>query len=151
MSTVTAIAERTVDAPAAVVFRCLSDYREHHPRFLPSAFSDFRVEEGGTGEGTVVTFTITAGGRSRNYRMRVTVPEPGTVLEEHDTGSSLVTRFTLRPREGRTQVRIQTTWQGAGGIGGFFERMFAPGALERIYEDELTRLDSYAREQAATL
>lgn len=151
MSTVNAFAERTVDAPAAVVFSCLTDYREHHHRFLPPAFSDFEVEEGGTGAGTVVRFAITAGGRSRRYRMRVTVPEPGRVLEEHDTASSLVTSFVLTPESDRTHVRIGTSWQGASGVGGFFERMFAPAALERIYVDELARLDAYARERAAQL
>ena len=149
MSTVTAAATRTVDAPAVVVFRCLSDFREHHHRFLPPAFSNFDVEEGGTGEGTVVSFSVTAGGRSRRYRMRVTVTEPGRVLVERDSGSSLVTTFTLTPEGDRTQVRIETTWKGAGGVGGFFERMFAPGAMKRIYDDELTRLDVYARKLAA--
>lgn len=149
MSTVTAVAGRTVDAPAAVVFCCLSDFREHHHRFLPSAFSDFKVEEGGSGEGTMVSFTMTAGGRSRRYTMLVAVPEPGRVLEERDTRSSLVTTFTLTPKGDRTQVRIETTWEGAGGVGGFFERMFAPGALKRVYDDELARLDVYARKQAS--
>lgn len=145
MRTVTATAARTLDAPADVVYRCLSDFREHHHRFLPPAFSDYRVEEGGTGEGSVVSFTVTAGGRSRPYRMRVVVPTPGRVLEERDTGSSLVTTFTLTPEGDRTQLRIQTTWNGAGGVGGFFERMFAPAALTRIYDDELVRLDTYLR------
>ena len=145
MRTVTATAARTLDAPADVVYRCLSDFREHHHRFLPPAFSDYRVEEGGTGEGTVVSFNVTAGGRSRPYRMRVVVPTPGKVLEERDTGSSLVTTFTLTPEGDRTQLRIQTTWNGAGGVGGFFERMFAPSALKRIYDDELVRLDTYLR------
>jgi carbon monoxide dehydrogenase subunit G len=149
VSTVTAVATRTVDAPDAVVFRCISDFRAHHQRFLPPAFSDVEVEEGGTGDGTVVGFTLTAGGRSRRYRMKVRVPEPGRVLEEHDTASSLVTRFTLTPEGRRTRVRIETSWKGAGGVAGFFERVFAPGAMKRIYDDELARLDAYAHGQAA--
>ena len=36
-------AERTVDA----VYRYIADMREHHPRFLPPAFSGFQVEPGG--------------------------------------------------------------------------------------------------------
>ncbi|HEV2375294.1 MAG TPA: hypothetical protein VGS19_24440 [Streptosporangiaceae bacterium] len=36
--------------------------------------------------------------------------------------------------------------RGAGGIGGLFERMFAPRVLRAIYTDELKRLDAYARE-----
>lgn len=151
MSTVTAKSERFVDAPASVVFRCISNYREHHQHFLPPSFSEYAVEEGGTGEGTVVSFTLSAGGRTRHYRTRVTVPEPGCVLEEHDAGSSLVTRFIVTPESGRSRVRIETTWEGARGVGGFFERMFAPAALKGIYDDELTRLDGYAKERAARL
>ena len=35
----------------------------------------------------------------------------------------------------------------AGGIGGVFERMFAPRVLRAIYAVELGRLDAYARER----
>ncbi|HET7245859.1 MAG TPA: hypothetical protein VFJ07_13595 [Streptosporangiaceae bacterium] len=42
-------AERTVDAAADTVYRYIADMREHHPRFLPPAFSDFQVEAGGAG------------------------------------------------------------------------------------------------------
>ena len=44
-------------------------------------------------------------------------------------------------------VRISTNWDGATGIGGFFERTFAPRAMHRIYLDELERLNAYARER----
>jgi hypothetical protein len=37
-------AEHKVDAPADVVYRYVADMREHHPHFLPPAFSDFRVD-----------------------------------------------------------------------------------------------------------
>jgi hypothetical protein len=47
-------------------------------------------------------------------------------------------------------VKIATAWQGAGGVKGFFERAFAPRVLRGVYEDELRRLDTYARQQAAT-
>jgi hypothetical protein len=42
-------------------------------------------------------------------------------------------------------VQISTAWDGAGGIGGVFELMFAPRVLRAIYADELERLDAYAR------
>ena len=41
----------------------------------------------------------------------------------------------------------ETRWDGATGAAGFFERLFAPPSLRRIYNDELRRLDRYAREQ----
>ena len=139
--------QKTVNAPADTVFGYVRDMRQH-PNFLPPAFSDFQVESGGMGPGTITRFTVTAGGRSRNYRMKVDEPEPGRIITESDTGSSLVTKTTITPREGGvSHVEIATTWQGAGGIGGFFERTFAPRALRAIYEDELKRLDDYARER----
>jgi len=139
-------AEGTVKAPADTVYRYIADMREHHPRFLPPAFSDFRVESGGVGAGTILRYKLTAGGRTREYRTKIAEPEPGRVLTESDTGSSMVTTTTVSPQGGASLVQISTTWDGAGGIGGLFERMFAPRVLRGIYADELRRLDAYARE-----
>ena len=147
MARIAVSAERTVDAPADTVYRYVADMREHHPRYLPPAFSDFRVESGGVGAGTITRFTVRAGGRTREYRMRVAEPEPGRVPTESDTGSSMVTTTTVSPQGGASLVRISTTWDGAGGIGGLFERMFAPRVMRAIYADELDRLDAYARER----
>jgi uncharacterized protein YndB with AHSA1/START domain len=146
MAKVEATAERTIDAPADRVYGSLADMNQH-PRFLPPAFSDFQVEEGGVGAGTVTTFTVTAGGRTRNYRMRVTEPEPGRTLVESDANSSLVTTFNVEPQGDKSLVRISTSWDGASGIGGFFERTFAPKAMHRIYLDELDRLNAYVTDQ----
>ncbi|MGH8981922.1 MAG: SRPBCC family protein [Acidimicrobiales bacterium] len=147
MSTVTAAVTRNVAAPADVVYRCIADYRVHHPKFLPPAFSGFEVEEGGVGEGTIVRFDVTAGGRKRAYRMQIAEPEPGRVVRETDSESSLVSTYTVTPLGDGAQVRLETTWNGAGGIGGFFERKFAPAAMRKIYEDTLARLEEYARSQ----
>lgn len=145
MAKIVVSAEGTVDAPADTVYGYIADMREHHPRFLPPAFSDFRVESGGVGAGTVTRFKVTAGGRTREYRNVVAEPEPGRILTESDTGSSAVTTFTVSPQGAASLVRISTAWDGAGGIGGVFERMFAPRVLRGIYADELKRLDAYAR------
>jgi hypothetical protein len=139
-------AEGTVGAPPDTVYRYLADMRDHHPRFLPPAFSDFQVESGGIGAGTVTRFKLTAGGRTREYRMKVAEPEPGRVLTESDLDSSAVTTFTVSAQGSVSLVRISTAWDGAGGIGGLFERMFAPRVLRAIYADEIKRLDAYARE-----
>ena len=98
--------------------------------------------------GTVTRFKVTAGGRTREYRMEVAEPEPGRVLTESDTHSSLITTFTVTPEDERCRVRIATSWEGAGGVGGFFERRFAPRVMRRLYADELERLNSYAHERA---
>jgi uncharacterized protein YndB with AHSA1/START domain len=146
MAKVNATAERTIDAPAERVYGYLADMHQH-PHFLPPEFSDFQVEEGGVGAGTVTRFAVTAGGRTRNYRMRVTEPEPGRTLVESDASSSLVTTFNVEPEGGKSLVRISTSWDGASGIGGFFERTFAPKAMRKIYLDELDRLNAYAQGQ----
>jgi Polyketide cyclase / dehydrase and lipid transport len=142
-------AEGTVEAPADTVYRYIADMREHHPRFLPLAFSDFRIESGGVGAGTILRYKLTAGGRTREYRTKIAEPEPGRVLTESDTGSSAVTTFTVSPQGPASLVQISSTWDGAGGIGGLFERIFAPRVLRAIYTDELKRLDAYARERSS--
>jgi len=148
MARVEAHAERTIDAPAEVVYGYLADMRTHHPRFLPPAFTDFAVESGGIGAGTVVTYTVNAGGRHRPCRMAVTEPDPGRVLVESDTASSLTTTFTVVPAGNAALVKISTSWNGAQGVGGFFERLFAPRALQQIYADALDRLQTYAQAPA---
>jgi hypothetical protein len=79
--------------------------------------------------------------------MRVSEPEPGRTLVESDANSSLVTTFNVEPQGGKSLVRISTSWDGASGVGGFFERTFAPRAMRRIYLDELDRLNAYARDR----
>jgi uncharacterized protein YndB with AHSA1/START domain len=148
MALITVSAERLIDASAETVYGYIADMREHE-KFLPPAFSEFEVETGGVGAGTITRFRVTTGGRSRVYRMQVAEPEPGRVLTETDTDSSLVTTFTVEPRGESSLVKISSGWQGAGGVGGFFERLFAPRVLRRIYADELERLNQFAREHAA--
>lgn len=148
MGTIEVSAQRRIDAPPETVYGLLADMRQHE-RFLPPAFSDFEVEEGGVGTGTVTRFKVTAGGRTREYRMTVAEPDPGRVLTESDSNSTLVTMFTVTPEAGVSRVRIDTSWEGAGGVGGFFERLFAPRVMKGIYAEELERLDAYARERDA--
>ena len=57
------------------------------------------------GTGTITRFKVTTGGRTREYQMKVSEPEPGRVLTESDTGSSLVTTTTVAPRGGASLVR----------------------------------------------
>jgi hypothetical protein len=150
MGTIHVCAQRRVDASAEIVYGYLADMREHHPRFLPPAFADFEVESGGVGQGTIVRFKVTTGGRTREYRMEVAEPQPRRVLTESDMNSSLVTTFTVTPQDAASRVEICATWKGAAGIGGFFERLFAPRVMRGIYADELERLNAYARKRPAS-
>ena len=149
MAQVVAQTERLVAASPQHVRAFLVDYHNNRPRILPPEyFRDYRVEQGGDGAGTVISYRLRAGGRERAYRMRVEEPtEGGPILEERDTGSSLVTTWTLSPAgEGeQTMVSLTSRWEGASGIGGFFERMFAPRALRRLYGEVLEKLSAELR------
>ena len=112
------------------------------PRLLPEQFSDYRVESGGTGDGTRVHWRFAATSkRVRDQLMAVTQPGPDELVES-DANSSMVTTWSFYPADtGLTTVRVRTTWNGASGVGGFFERTFAPPGLRRIYDGMLGRLD----------
>jgi hypothetical protein len=143
MSQVVASAERVVRAPAEQVRSALADYEGTRPRILPEQFSDYRVESGGQGAGTRVHWRFAATSkRVRDQLVEVTQPTADTLVES-DANSSMVTTWTLHPADaGATTVRVRTTWDGAGGIGGFFERTFAPKGMRRVYDSMLERLDS---------
>jgi len=149
MAQITVFAERDISAPAETVYGILADYREHHPRILPPAFSGFTVEEGGVGEGTVIRFNVTSGGRTQSFHQRVSEPEPGRVLREAALDGDLATTFTVTPTANGSHVRIETRWT-SGGVRGLVERLVAPRLLRPLYEDELSRLDRYARERVVT-
>lgn len=149
MGEIRVTAEAPVGAPSDLVYRLIADYHQHHPVFLPPAFADLKVEEGGMGAGTVFSFTMKAMGRTIPGRMRVSEPEPGRVLVESDTASGLTTTFTVEPRGSTSLVRFDTRWQPKPGLAGVIERLFAPRFLRGVYADELGRLDRYARSQMA--
>ena len=142
MGQVVATAERVVRAPADRVRAALADYAGTRSRILPAQFSGYRVESGGQGAGTRVHWKFAATGkRVRDQVVDVAQAADGGLVES-DANSSMVTTWTVHPADaGVTTVRVRTTWNGAGGIGGFFERTFAPKGLRQIYDDMLDRLD----------
>jgi len=144
MANISASGEGIVSAATDKVYRVIADYREHHPKFLPPAFSEFRVEEGGVGAGTIVSYKLKLGGQTSSYRVRVTEPEPGRTLTETDIATGIATTFTVTPEgDQRSRVNISTTLPASGGIRGWLERVFAPRMLGKLYTDELQRLAEY--------
>ncbi|MCW2509090.1 MAG: hypothetical protein JWP68_2238 [Modestobacter sp.] len=142
MGQVVATAERVVRAPADVVRAALADYATTRPAALPEQYSEYRVDEGGRGAGTRVHWRLQATSkRVREQDVVVTEGADGALVET-DTNSSMVTTWTVHPVDaGASTVRVRTTWNGAGGIGGFFERTFAPKGLARIHDAMLERLE----------
>ncbi|AJE43238.1 SRPBCC family protein [Streptomyces nodosus] len=141
MAQVEATTERIVASDADTVFDAVADYSGTRSKLLPEQFSEYEVREGGDGEGTLVHWKLQATSkRVRDCLMEVTEPTDGELVEK-DRNSSMVTTWRVTPAgEGRARVVITTVWNGASGIGGFFERTFAPKGLARIYDAVLARL-----------
>ncbi|MGA2924752.1 MAG: SRPBCC family protein [Solirubrobacteraceae bacterium] len=138
MARVTARATRQVDAPPDRVLAFLRDYRNGRARILTDNFTVYRVEAGGDGAGTVVAYHFAAGGRERDYRLRV--DESEGLLRERDELSSFVSVWTVAAVGAGSNVTLEGSWDGASGIAGMFEGMFAPMGLRRIYGQILSRL-----------
>ena len=141
MAQVTARTERTIDAPAERVHAALADYETVRPSILTEHYHDYRVESGGQGAGTRAHWLLQATQkRVRDQLVEVSVPGPDRIVER-DANSSMVTTWTVTPAgDTRSVVTVESAWNGAGGIGGFFERTFAPKGLQRIHDGVLAKL-----------
>lgn len=146
MRRVTAEAQRRIPVPSEVAYLCIADFRNHHGHFLPKAFTDYRVEEGGFGAGTILSFKARVAGGVRAFRTRCEEPRPGQVLVERDMLSSLVTTTTVTPVGAEAcTVRFSTVWETGPGVLGWLERLFAPALLGRVLRQELALLEDYAK------
>lgn len=145
--------ERVINAAPENVYAVLSDYKSQRPQMLTPNFLNYTVEKGGKGDGTVVSYRLRAANRERPYEMRVNEPVKGEVITESDSGSSLVTTWALSPLNGgqQTKVRVSSEWEGSTGVGGFFERTFAPLGLRGIYGNMLDSLLSLTGANATSV
>ncbi len=144
MAQVEAETQRVIAATPEAAFGTLADYAGARRELLPEQFSEYEVREGGVGAGTLVHWKLQATSkRVRDCLFEVTEPTPGQLMER-DRNSSMVTTWTVTPAgEGRAKVVVSTVWAGAGGIGGFFERTFAPKGLNRIQDAVLANLAAH--------
>ena len=140
MAQVTATTQRTIEAPAEKVTAALADYETVRPQILTENYGDYRVEPDKR-----VHWTLQAT-KKRVRDQLVTVEVDRDRIVERDANSSMVTTWTVAS-EGtdRSTVTVETTWNGAGGIGGFFEKTFAPKGLARIHDGVLANLDARVR------
>jgi Polyketide cyclase / dehydrase and lipid transport len=143
MSRVVARSSAQLDTAPARVLEFLRDYRDSRQRILTENFSAYRVEQGGTGEGTIYAYHFAAGGRERDYRLHV-YESPGG-LQESDQLSSFVTTWHVDPSPTGSEVTVESSWDGAGGIAGIFEGLFAPMGMRRIYGQVLANLGEALR------
>ena len=59
---------------------------------------------------------------------------------EKDGNSTLVSNWTVAPAGTGSTVNLKTSWNGAGGVKGFFEKTFAPLGLRKIQDEVLANL-----------
>ncbi|MFC4606030.1 SRPBCC family protein [Rhodococcus kronopolitis] len=139
MGQVSASSSVEVTATPERVLTALADYETVRPRILTEQYLDYQVLEGGQGAGTVAQWTLKATEkRSRDIKSTVTVS--GNTVTETDANSSLVTTWSVAPSGSGSTITTTTEWKGAGGIGGFFERTFAPLGLRKIQGAVLANL-----------
>jgi len=140
MGQVSASSTILIDAERAAVLEAVADYRVVRPRILSPQYSEYQVLEGGEGRGTVASWKLQAT-KSRSRVVRAAVDVAGHTVIEKDANSSLVTNWTVAPAGAAgSSVTVKTTWTGATGIGGFFEKIFAPLGLRKIQGEVLANL-----------
>ena len=142
------VVESTViNAPPDLVYGIIADYRSGHPSILPDKyFTRMDVLEGGYGAGTVIDVRMKVMGVSARYKMLVSEPEPGRILQEEDRKAGVLTTFTVEVEQGGRQscVTIETTMPVSDGLKGWIEQKMNPPIMRKIYREELALLAGVA-------
>ena len=139
MGQVSAASTVLIDAEPEIVLSAVADYQTIRPKILSSHYSGYQVLEGGQGAGTVATWKLQAT-KSRVRDVKATVDVAGHTVIEKDANSTMVTNWTVAPAGTGSSVTTKTTWTGAGGVKGFFEKTFAPLGLKKIQAEVLDNL-----------
>jgi Polyketide cyclase / dehydrase and lipid transport len=139
MGHVSAASTVLINAQPTTVLSAVSDYRGVRPKILSSHYRDYQVLEGGQGQGTVASWKLQAT-KSRVRDVRANVDVAGHAVIEKDANSTMITNWTVAPAGPGSSVTLTTTWAGAGGVKGFFEKTFAPLGLRRIQAEVLANL-----------
>ncbi|HPX36611.1 MAG TPA: SRPBCC family protein [Mycobacterium sp.] len=139
MGQVSASSTILIDVEPAKVLDAVADYRGVRPKILSAHYSGYEVLQGGQGRGTVAAWKLQAT-ESRSRQIQAEVDVAGHTVIEKDANSSLVTNWTVAPAGPGSSVTVKTTWNGAGGVKGFFEKTFAPLGLRKIQDEVLSNL-----------
>ena len=139
MGHVSAASTILINADPTAVLSAVGDYQTVRPKILSSHYRDYQVLEGGQGQGTVASWKLQAT-KSRVRDVRANVDVAGHAVIEKDANSTMITNWTVAPAGPGSSVTVTTTWTGAGGVKGFFEKTFAPLGLRRIQAEVLANL-----------
>jgi carbon monoxide dehydrogenase subunit G len=139
MGQVSAASTIQINAQPEAVLDAVADYRNVRPKILSAHYRDYQVLQGGQGQGTVAKWKLQAT-KSRVRDVQASVDVAGHAVIEKDANSSMVTNWTVAPAGPGSSVTVTTTWAGAGGVKGFFEKTFAPLGLKKIQSEVLANL-----------
>jgi hypothetical protein len=139
MGHVSAASTILINAEPKAVLSAVGDYESVRPKILSSHYRDYQVLEGGQGQGTVASWKLQAT-KSRVRDVKANVDVAGHAVIEKDANSTMVTNWTVAPAGPGSSVTVTTTWTGAGGVKGFFEKTFAPLGLKKIQAEVLANL-----------
>jgi hypothetical protein len=139
MGQVSAASSVLINAAPETVLAAVADYQRVRPKILSSHYSDYEVLQGGQGQGTVAKWKLQAT-EKRVRDVQATVDVAGHTVIEKDANSSMVTNWTVAPADTGSSVTTKTSWEGAGGVKGFFEKTFAPQGLKKIQTIVLANL-----------
>jgi hypothetical protein len=139
MGQVSASSTVLMNAAPEAVLAAVADYQTVRPKILSAHYSGYQVLERGHGQGTVVTWKLQAT-ESRVRDVKAAVEVAGHSVIEKDANSSMVTTWTVAPAGTGSTVTTKTSWTGAGGVKGFFEKTFAPLGLRKIQAEVLGNL-----------
>jgi hypothetical protein len=139
MGHVSAASTILINAEPKAVLSAVGDYERVRPKILSPHYRDYQVLEGGQGQGTVASWKLQAT-KSRVRDVKANVDVAGHAVIEKDANSTMVTNWTVAPAGPGSSVTVTTTWTGAGGVKGFFEKTFAPLGLKKIQAEVLANL-----------
>jgi hypothetical protein len=139
MGQVSAASTILINAEPSATLAAVADYQNVRPKILSPQYSEYQVLQGGQGAGTVAKWKLQAT-KSRVRDVQVNVDVAGHAVIEKDANSSMITNWTVAPAGPGSSVTVKTTWDGAGGVKGFFEKTFAPLGLKRTQGEVLENL-----------
>lgn len=131
---------RPIPYDSDAVYRCLADFERGQPRLLPDAVSDYMVEAGGTGEGTVVSCTMTIRGRERRFLFRIAEPIRTRTITAYDHNSRLTLTWFLRAEGPVTEVEIEAFWMEPDSTFGFVSVWWAHIVIRKLFNAMLDRI-----------
>lgn len=139
MGQISAASTVLINAKPEAVLAAVADYQNVRPKILSSHYRDYQVLQGGQGQGTVAKWKLQAT-KSRVREVQASVDVAGHAVIEKDANSSMLTNWTVAPAGSGSSVTVKTTWTGAGGLKGVFEKTFAPLGLKKIQAEVLANL-----------